>query len=75
MDASHKYHDYAGVQGWCLVVLKTILMCYFLYCIYDSKEQSSKVRDVQKYLNQLCGLGSSYLLAVPVSVFISFMFE
>ena len=37
VDASHKYHDYAGVQGWCLVVLKTILFVYFAYCIWDSQ--------------------------------------
>lgn len=38
IDASHKYHDFAGVQGWCLVGLKTILFAYFFYCIYDSKQ-------------------------------------
>ena len=29
MDASHKYHDFSGIQGWCLVVLKTLLFAYF----------------------------------------------
>ena len=51
IDASHKYHDFAGVQGWCLVFLKTILFCYFLYCIYDSQEQSKKERAKLKYLS------------------------
>ena len=37
VDASHKYHDFAGIQGWCLFVLKAILYAYFSYCIYDSK--------------------------------------
>ena len=36
MDASHKYHDFAGVQGWCLLVLKSLLFGYFYWCIYDS---------------------------------------
>lgn len=36
VDASHKYHDFAGVQGWCLMGLKTILFAYFSYCIWDS---------------------------------------
>lgn len=35
VDASHKYHDFAGMQGWCLLVLKTILFAYFSYCIWD----------------------------------------
>lgn len=36
MDASHKYHDFAGVQGYCLVFLKSVLYLYYGYCIYDS---------------------------------------
>ena len=36
VDASHKYHDFAGVQGWCLFAMKTMLYAYFSYCIYDS---------------------------------------
>ena len=75
LDASHKYHDFAGVQGWCLVFLKTILLFYFLYCIYDSETQSKKERAKLKYLSQLRLLGATYLLAVPVSVLMSFMFE
>ena len=75
MDASHKYHDFAGVQGWCLVFLKTILFLYFAYCIYDSQEHCKKEREKLKYLSQLRMLGASYLLAIPVSVLVSFMFE
>ena len=35
MDASHKYHDFAGILGWCLVILKTSLFAFFVYCIWD----------------------------------------
>ena len=35
IDASHKYHDFAGIQGWCLIVLKLIIFAYFSYCIWD----------------------------------------
>lgn len=35
VDASHKYHDYAGVQGIVLLVLKIGIFCYYLYSIYD----------------------------------------
>ena len=38
IDAFHKYHDFAGVQGWCLVILKTLVYAWFVYCIYDTKE-------------------------------------
>ena len=35
VDASHKYHDFAGVQGWCIFALKTILYLYFFWCMRD----------------------------------------
>ena len=52
VDASHKYHDFSGVQGWCLFVLKLVLYGYFSYCIYDSKHHrhSKKQRDHQTYI-------------------------
>ena len=75
MDASHKYHDFAGVQGWCLVVLKALLYAYYLWCIYDSKEQSKKKKEHQAYISTLLTVGTVYLLAIPASVLISFIFE
>ena len=74
MDASHKYHDFAGIQGWCLVCLKTGLLCFFVYCIYDSKSKT-KQRDQLSYLTSLSIIGSTYLLAIPVSVLLTFMYE
>ena len=52
VDASHKYHDYAGIQGWCLFVLKLVLFGYFSYCIYCIKnhKNSKKQRDHQTYI-------------------------
>lgn len=40
IDASHKYHDFSGVQGWCLFVLKLVVFAYFSYCIWDAKNNS-----------------------------------
>ena len=45
IDASHKYHDFAGVQGWCLVAFKTLLFFYFLYCYCESKSAAKKRKD------------------------------
>ena len=75
MDASHKYHDFAGVLGWCLVILKTALFGFFAYCIWDTKSKTQKRRDHQKYLTSLSILGATYILAVPVAVIVTFMFE
>ena len=38
IDAFEKYHDFAGVQGWCLVILKTLVFAWFAYCIRDTRE-------------------------------------
>ena len=75
IDASHKYHDFAGIQGWCLVALKTILFGYFWYCIYDSQKQAKKNASQLSYLSSLLGMGAAYLMAIPGTVIITFMFE
>lgn len=31
VDASHKYHDYAGLQGFFLIACKLIMVIYFAY--------------------------------------------
>jgi hypothetical protein len=31
IDSSHKYHDYAGIQGWVLILFKLGLFGYFTY--------------------------------------------
>jgi len=42
LDATHKYHDFGGFQGYCLVLLKSFLYLYFLYCVKDSKKIANK---------------------------------
>ena len=44
-DASHKYHDYSGIQGWCLFALKIALFLYMLWCYCDSKSFAKKRKD------------------------------
>jgi len=31
IDASHKYHDFAGIQGWVLFAVKLLTFLFFLY--------------------------------------------
>ena len=31
IDATHKYHDFAGIQGWCLFVIKILIWTFFVY--------------------------------------------
>ena len=74
MDASHKYHDFSGIQGWCLVVLKTLLFAYFFYCQHATKKECKKMEQ-KAYLTSLLTLGAAYMLAVPFCVVLTFVFE
>jgi len=75
IDASHKYHDFSGGQGWCLFAVKTILFFYFYYCCSESKSASKKCKSQLAYLESLLLIGSAYLLAVPVTILTTFLFE
>ena len=33
LDSYHKYHDFAGIQGVLLVILRVLLFSYYIYCI------------------------------------------
>ena len=72
VDASHKYHDFSGVQGWVLFLLKMIIYAYYLWCIYETKKKAD--RKQMKYIITLFNLSSSYLLAIPMTILICFMF-
>ena len=45
IDASHKYHDYSGMQGWSLFILKSILWLYFVCCYTESRERAKHRKD------------------------------
>jgi len=37
-DSQHKYHDFAGVQGWVLLATKMLLWIYFVYTYFKTKK-------------------------------------
>ena len=45
LDASHKYHDFAGAQGWVLFVTKTLIFSYFFWCYYETNDACNKRKD------------------------------
>lgn len=72
IDETHKYHDFAGVQGWVLFAVKLCLWLYFSYCFIETRETISARK--KSYLKLLFISGSSYLLAVPICMLATFMF-
>jgi len=41
-DASHKLHDYAGAQGFGLVILKMFIFAYFVWCYVSTRSKLQK---------------------------------
>ena len=35
IDASHKYHDFAGIQGFALIIMKFCIFGYYLYSVFE----------------------------------------
>ena len=72
LDSAHKYHDFAGVQGIGLIVLKGCLFSYWLWCYIDTKQQLQ--RRQKKYFEMLLTFSIIYMLAIPISICSTFMF-
>lgn len=72
-DAHHKYHDFAGVQGWVLIFLKLGLFAYYIYCIKSKWDKIPK--RAEKFYITFTFLGGIYMLAVPFTIFASFLFQ
>ena len=70
VDASHKYHDFAGIQGFVLILFKMCLFAYFFYC-YESNKQKIPKRAVE-FNRILIVLGSAYFMTIPVTIFSSY---
>lgn len=72
-DMYHKYHDYSGVQGMILVVLR---LCLFGVFIYGIRMTSQDIKKNQKdFLRGFTISGSSYVLAFPILYIVSFIFD
>lgn len=72
-DAHHKYHDYAGIQGWVLIFFKFGLFAYYLYCIRSNRDKIPKRSE--KFYRAFTLLGTVYMLSVPFTIFASYFFQ
>lgn len=72
IDATHKYHDYAGIQGFVLFACKLILFAAFTWQFLTHKDTVQKKQ--RSYYNKLYFVGSGFMLAIPMSIITSYMF-
>lgn len=73
VDAYHKYHDFAGVQGMVIMATKVGLWLFFAYKAVHTLDQT-KSKGSESYLWKLYGLGSAYLLSTPFSILVTYLF-
>ncbi len=68
-DEHNKYHNFEGVLGKILVLIRTIVYCVFIYGIKDTYTKSSD--KIKIFLRQLTIFGTIYFLAFPILVVVA----
>ena len=72
VDAYHKYHDYAGIQGWVLIFFKLGLFVYYYYCYRQSREKIPN--RAKRFYKAFVSFGGIYMLSVPLTIFACYLF-
>lgn len=72
IDETHKYHDFAGVQGWIMFFVKVCLWLYFSYCYIVTNAKIDK--RMSRYFWHLYEAGSAYMLSMPFSMLVCFLY-
>lgn len=68
-DESHKYHQYGGIPGWIIVILRLGMFLYFLFGVRDTMKTARE--KVKLFITKFTVFGSLYFLAFPIILFIS----
>lgn len=72
-DAHHKYHDFHGILGYCVIVMKLILVGAFYYFYSYAKKDVKKPS--MDFYNKICKVGLIYLLSDPFVILSSFFLD
>lgn len=70
-DAYHKYHDFHGWVGYCIVAAKLMLLsCFFYFYNYTVSKIS---KEAKVFYNQFVPIGIMYLLSDPFLIMSSYI--
>ena len=72
-DASFKYHDYQGFEGWTIIVFKFGVWLFLLYFWMRTRDKVTKKH--KRYFKLCFVVGSIHMLTVPVTILTTFLFE
>lgn len=71
-DASYKYHEHEGVIGWILLVMRLLLLTWFLWAVQSTASEGGM--KLQNFIRQFRAAGSMYFLAFPTIFLITRQF-
>ena len=72
VDAYNKYHDYSGIQGWVLILLKLGIFGFYLWTVCFNSNRIPK-RSLHFYRVFII-IGGLYMMTVPIAIFTTFLF-
>jgi hypothetical protein len=64
-DESYKYHENEGVPGWILLVMRLLLLIWFLWAVQSTGNAAKNNVQLRAFLTQFRAVGSLYFLAYP----------
>mmetsp|Transcript_18151 Transcript_18151/g.20332 ORF Transcript_18151/g.20332 Transcript_18151/m.20332 type:complete len:221 (-) Transcript_18151:105-767(-) len=70
-DEHHKFHDYSGIQGLILVILRIILFGVFMFGVNMTSKDIRRSRE--RFLRIFTVAGSFYILGFPILYLVSFI--
>jgi hypothetical protein len=72
-DASYKFYENEGVVGWVLLVLRGLLLAWFIWAVKETRKESTGIKMVQ-FLHSFLIAGIIYFLSYPLVFVITALF-
>jgi hypothetical protein len=72
-DASFKFYENEGVIGWILLVLRIILLAWFVWAVKETSRESPGIK-LGNFLAKFLAAGVAYFLSYPVTFIITALF-
>ena len=72
-DASYKFYENEGVVGWVLLVLRGLLLAWFIWAVKETRKESTGIKMVQ-FLHTFLIAGIIYFLSYPLVFIVTALF-
>jgi hypothetical protein len=72
-DASYKFYENEGVVGWVLLLLRGLLLAWFIWAVKETRKESTSIKMVH-FLHTFLIAGIIYFLSYPLVFIITSLF-